>query len=319
MPNLNISESSGIPIYRQIVEQIRYMIESGALTEGEQLPSARLLADNLGINRNTIAKAYSLLRDTGLITTRGRFGTTVRAEQLANPIQAYNTDARDLLLGPIHECLTLGVSAEEVASLARHIAFEASSEQIKITFTECNDERARAFAKDLSERLGLEVVPSLIAELDSTATDSDLLITTFFHLAEVRRWARDVGQDIETAAIVVAPHVQTLVKIAAIPKTAKVAVRYSTDEQAEHIRDSLRDACPNEITVIPRSVKKLPPDIDVLIIPSEMPELGEGTPPKTQVIEFGNVLDEGSVRMIEEIVDDIRGRHLRVGLRAVRN
>src|SRR5260221_14147660 len=59
--------SSGVPIYVQLMEQVKHSIETGALRSGEQLPGIRPLAEELGINANTVAKAYRELEHEGVI------------------------------------------------------------------------------------------------------------------------------------------------------------------------------------------------------------------------------------------------------------
>src|SRR5436190_20759068 len=64
-----INFKSGKPVYLQLIDQIRHAAASGALREGEALPSLRPLAEELRINRNTIAKAYTELESQGIIET----------------------------------------------------------------------------------------------------------------------------------------------------------------------------------------------------------------------------------------------------------
>jgi len=66
---LQINFKSGLPIYLQLVEQIKAAAASGALRPGEALPSIRPLAEDLRVNRNTVAKAYSELESLGVIET----------------------------------------------------------------------------------------------------------------------------------------------------------------------------------------------------------------------------------------------------------
>ncbi len=66
---LQINFKSGMPIYLQVVDQIKAAATSGALRPGEMLPSIRPLAEELRVNRNTIAKAYSELENLGVIET----------------------------------------------------------------------------------------------------------------------------------------------------------------------------------------------------------------------------------------------------------
>ena len=66
---LQIDFKSGKPVYLQLVDQIRYAAASGGLRVGEPLPSIRPLAEELRVNRNTIAKAYAELENQGVIET----------------------------------------------------------------------------------------------------------------------------------------------------------------------------------------------------------------------------------------------------------
>ena len=66
---LQIDFKSGKPVYLQLVDQIRYAAASGVLRPGEPLPSIRPLAEELRVNRNTIAKAYTELESQGVIET----------------------------------------------------------------------------------------------------------------------------------------------------------------------------------------------------------------------------------------------------------
>jgi GntR family transcriptional regulator len=65
--NLQLNYKSGVPVYLQIVEQVKAAAASGALRAGEALPSIRPLAEELRVNRNTIAKAYLELENLGVI------------------------------------------------------------------------------------------------------------------------------------------------------------------------------------------------------------------------------------------------------------
>ena len=64
-----IDFKTGKPVYLQLVDQIRYAAASGGLQHGEALPSIRPLAEELRVNRNTIAKAYAELESQGVIET----------------------------------------------------------------------------------------------------------------------------------------------------------------------------------------------------------------------------------------------------------
>lgn len=74
---IQIDFRSGEPIYAQIVEQIQMMIANGEIRPGDQLPTVRQLATDLRVNFNTVARAYRLLDEVGLISTQHGRGTYV--------------------------------------------------------------------------------------------------------------------------------------------------------------------------------------------------------------------------------------------------
>src|SRR5207249_8300980 len=71
--------SLGVPIYLQLMEQVKHAVETGALRAGEQLPGIRPLAEELVINPNTVAKAYRELEHEGVIELRHGAGAFVSA------------------------------------------------------------------------------------------------------------------------------------------------------------------------------------------------------------------------------------------------
>jgi len=73
---------SGVPVYRQLIDQVRGAIASGALSVGDQLPTVRQLAVDLSINPNTVARAYRELELGGLLETHQGTGTFIGAQKL---------------------------------------------------------------------------------------------------------------------------------------------------------------------------------------------------------------------------------------------
>jgi GntR family transcriptional regulator len=307
MTTIRVNQNSGVPVYKQIVDQIEFMVEAGQMTDTDRLPSSRMLASNLQVNRNTVARAYQELRDAGYIESRGRSGMVVTGGGKARQHAAARSRAREVLSEAAQECVGLGLSPEEVSSLAYHFSLHAEQLQVTVAFVECNQERADYFAKELSTRLELPVRSLVLGHFDPAAEFGvDLVLTTFFHLSEVRRLARD--SNAEVVGIVVAPHVTTLVRLAKVPKKQRVGVLYSTKDQAVGIRDSLIQSGLKNIDVLDEPSDEELARVDVVVVPSEMPELRERLNGRLEVIEFGNVLDESSTRMVAEVVEEIRDR-----------
>jgi GntR family transcriptional regulator len=78
---LRIREESDLPIYQQIIDQIKAQIADGMLKKSEKLPSVRELSSDLGINVNTVYKAYRDLESQGIVRMRVGFGVTIIAER----------------------------------------------------------------------------------------------------------------------------------------------------------------------------------------------------------------------------------------------
>ena len=109
--------ASGVPIYLQLMEQIKHAIETGALRAGEQLPGIRRLADDLVINPNTVAKAYRELERDGVIELRHGAGAfvsgTAGAKKLTDKLRA----AQAIVGAAVERLRTRGVTEEEIRRL----------------------------------------------------------------------------------------------------------------------------------------------------------------------------------------------------------
>jgi len=90
---LTIDRALEDPVYRQVADQLRRLVASGELVPGTALPSVRQLARDLGVNLNTIARAYRLLESEGFLVIRDRAGVTVAA-----PAEEIEHSARAKLL-----------------------------------------------------------------------------------------------------------------------------------------------------------------------------------------------------------------------------
>lgn len=313
MQRIELNRASGVPVFRQVIDQIVFMIEAGELRDGDRLPSSRLLATNLDVNRNTTARAYAELGRLGYLASQGRGGMVVRRSERAREHLASHEAAVSALAEPVRQCLELGLSADEIAMIAYHQSLHAQQSSIQIAFVECNEERAKSFATDLSETVGSEVQGLVLGELETAdLSDCDLVVTTFFHYAELRRQihAMSLSRPPEVLAIVAAPHIKTLTKLASIPKTKRIGILYSTEDQAEAIHQSLSDTGLENVKVLRSASDPELKKCDVVVVPSEDPALAakavEKARDRSKVIEFGNVLDAASRRMVADIVDEIR-------------
>jgi GntR family transcriptional regulator len=112
---IQVNRESGIPAYLQIVDQIKLLIATGKLQPGDPLPTIRQLAVDLGVNRNTVARAYKELNRERVISTQQGRGTFVseRSDQLPSA-QMRREKLRAIFSKPFVEALSLGCSMPEI-------------------------------------------------------------------------------------------------------------------------------------------------------------------------------------------------------------
>ena len=113
--NLKVDMHSGAPIYIQIVERVKHMIAIGELKPGDQLPTVRQLAQDLGVNLNTIARAYTLLNDARIISTQQGRGTFVRERPDERALARMRAEKLSALVGQVVlEAFSLGYKPTEI-------------------------------------------------------------------------------------------------------------------------------------------------------------------------------------------------------------
>ena len=125
---IHISPHDGVPIYQQVVNQIKYLVASGRLAAGEELSPIRVLAEQLLVNPNTVARAYRELETAGIVEKRRTAGTYVsdQGSPLARRERLKILTARiDALLS---EAQHMDVALEEVVKLVqqRHAAMQST-------------------------------------------------------------------------------------------------------------------------------------------------------------------------------------------------
>jgi GntR family transcriptional regulator len=108
--------SLGVPIYLQLMEQVKHAIETGALRPGDQLPGMRPLAEELVINPNTVAKAYRELEREGVIELRHGAGAFVSANAAPKKTDTVRA-AQAVVAAAIERLRARGVTDEEIRRL----------------------------------------------------------------------------------------------------------------------------------------------------------------------------------------------------------
>jgi GntR family transcriptional regulator len=121
----SLDPANGIPIYRQIIQQIEYAVLSGRMRPGDRLPTIRSLAVALKINPNTIAKAYGELEIRGILTTQVGSGTYISDKtplpgEAVSAEEGLNRKIREVLDRFIQDMKDLGVEGEKLVSMVKN-------------------------------------------------------------------------------------------------------------------------------------------------------------------------------------------------------
>lgn len=124
---LKIDMSSITPVYEQIVQQIKQGVMEGDLASGINLPAIRKLSGALGLNQNTVAKAYKLLEQQNVTINRGRKGTCVHEKAQENIFSENQRTASAEIDSVIISLQELGMAANDIASLL-HMKIDALKE-----------------------------------------------------------------------------------------------------------------------------------------------------------------------------------------------
>lgn len=127
--NLQISYTSGLPMYEQIEEGIRKAILSGELKNHDLLPSVRQLAKDMNVSMITTKRAYTDLEQEGLLYTISGKGTFVRSENLDEIKNARRTELMDEFEEQLSAMKNAGIDREEIFKMINTVYGEESDDE----------------------------------------------------------------------------------------------------------------------------------------------------------------------------------------------
>jgi GntR family transcriptional regulator len=110
-----LNASSGVPLYVQLMEQVKHAVETGALRSGDQLPTIRALAQELVMNPNTVVRAYRELEHEGIVELRHGLGAFISSSVSARG--KVMRQAQNILESAIERLRSLGVTEQEMRRL----------------------------------------------------------------------------------------------------------------------------------------------------------------------------------------------------------
>jgi GntR family transcriptional regulator len=119
--NFTLDQDNGVPIYRQVIQQIEYAILSGRMKIGDKLPTIRSLAVELKINPNTIAKAYNELEIRGILSTQVGSGTFISDKKLEGEADVRQAKIRAVFERFVQDMADLGVDRAGIVEMCRSL------------------------------------------------------------------------------------------------------------------------------------------------------------------------------------------------------
>ena len=126
-----VDPSSGVPVFRQVMDQVRFHIASGLLAPGDELPATRSLSAELGVNPMTISKAYNLLERDGVLERRpGKPLVVAQLDTLASE-HAKIEQLRTALAGSVRAARQLDVDTDRALAIFRELLDEGLDEETK--------------------------------------------------------------------------------------------------------------------------------------------------------------------------------------------
>jgi GntR family transcriptional regulator len=233
-----LDKNTGVPLYTQIKEQLKEMIENGALYKGKQLPTERELAQTIGVSRNTVSMAFrELEQEQFLIVKQGR-GTFVagdRGQKIEQPGLGENRKEKavrfiDLA---IDECLDLGFGLDQFMALTsvRVREREETLQKARVIFVDCNQEQLQNFVRQFREVVRIEIIPVLLSVFMTETTKIggllqrvDLIITTATHFDEVSQIVEANGMTTEVIPVVAQPKTENLIRLIRLAGKVKIGL-----------------------------------------------------------------------------------------------
>lgn len=317
---IQIDRNSGIPIYIQIKNQIREMVEKEILSKGDRLPPERELAEKLKVSRNRVSTAYKELENEKIVISQQGKGTFI-----AGKIEGVReTSRKDKLLKIIdlamEEAIGLGFSLDDFLTIAYVRAKEKEEllRKIKVGFIECNKEQLDALVRETDLGSDMASIPILIRDLKKeperikkVLSKVEIIVTTSFHLEEVEEFIAGMGK--EVIDLNLEPRMDTIVKLARIGPEERVGLVCQSENFAREVKRSINNIglknIDLEYTIKENNeIEEFLRKMDVIITsPHRFKAVKKIVGEKKQVISFDYAPDRGSINMLKMALLDFKG------------
>jgi GntR family transcriptional regulator len=307
------------PIYLQIKHVLIEKIKNGAFPD-KKLPPVRQVAKDYTVSVNTVLKAYEELQKEGIVSGsvgRGTFVTTNPQELLK---QNRESLVKSLIKHTLEKALALGFTIEDFEQSVTEFVREQKEifSHITIAFIECNIEQLIYFANHLELDPSIHHIPVLLSDFienivqtSKKINDCDMVITSFYHLSEVKSFL--VNYDKPIIGINLEPEMSTIVEIAKVVPDSVIGIVTTSTRFLNIVKDILSDldlkfrevleTNSDDEETIHRLVQKCD---TVLVSPKRKKVVEKYVKPTTKVIEFVFTPDRTSISNIKVAILELK-------------
>ncbi len=199
MIRFNLDKKVKLDFFEQIRGQLLSAIYCGKIKEGDRLPSIRELSEDLGVNYKTIRRVYRRLAEEDYVDLVRGSGAFLKKRTGPDTYEQMRRHALFKLLSEVSEkARSLGISTEKFARIFLNYSTGASLRKLRLAVVD-HEEEAFIFSRELTLRLGADVSPVGLGQEEAsreTLQAADYLLTTSWHMDQVRELARELRKEI---------------------------------------------------------------------------------------------------------------------------
>jgi GntR family transcriptional regulator len=311
MLRFNLDKKVKLGFYDQIKGQLLSAIYCGKLKEGDRLPSIRELAEDNQVNYKTVQRVYLQLEQENYIDIVHGSGAFLKQRSGENTYELMRRRAIKKLLAEASEkSSSLGLSAEKFARLLESYATGLNLKRLQLAVVD-HEEEAFIFSRELQARLLADVTPISLEKLDDDQAvrvlkASDYLLTTSWHMEDVREAARRHGKQV----VEIKPSHQIYTEILNNARDRKVAIVIQ-DERTMHASWDLflnifKPSTDKEFWIAPIHredlVTKIIEEADLIFVsPMCWDEMRKRTPADKELKTYENFISEETIGFLKEL------------------
>lgn len=324
---LEVDRQSSVPVHVQLKTQIRHLIATGSLKPGMQLPTVRQLAGFLRINRNTVARALGDLHKDGYVESQQGRGTFISSRLPAREGRAARSLER-LAQDTLEQARRLGFTHEELlATLAARgpQADGGRRRRTRALLIECNGSELTRYGDELEAALPLAVDRILVDELPARVAGEPgfvkgygVLVTTFFHVHEVKRALPPDSPPV--VALLSEANISTLLRLTELPEGSTVGLVCATATGSQNLLRSVQSAGLWHLMPVLAStddewsLSRMLEQTHVVVCSEQgAAALKDKLPPDVELIVSDRTLDRGGLDMLRDLLATLEEPPVTVG------